>query len=186
MFTFKKFAIVGIAALTTLFISCSDDNKDDEDAPPSWTPGTGEAILGGVSNSAYGSSLDIDADRVYMVSELSGTVPNLIDIIFDGTNIWTPNSIKSSTETTLKNKYTASTSTAQIFNVGASVTTAEQLVDAFLESSDEDIIISSVSVGKKFGVLTSEGDVLALVTVKEKNDAAGVSIRISLVKAIAD
>lgn len=180
MFTFKKFAAVGVAAFVALSMSsCSDDPADDP-PPPSFDVGEGEAALGGVNNSEYGSSLDIDANKVYKISAVTASVANDIDIIFDGTNVYTPNSIKVSTAASvseLKGKYTNSTSTALIFPVSSSTTTDDGLRDDFAEYEGEDTIISNTSKGKKFGVLTSTGDALALVTVKEKE---GESILVTL------
>jgi len=184
MFTFKKYALVGVVALAALSMSCSDDKDDPAPEPPKYNVGAGEAALGGVSNSAYGSSLDIDANHVYMIADLSASVVNEIDLIFDGTNIWTPNTIKTSTDSkaaTLKSKYTGSNSTATIFSVPATAATDADLIAAFIASPDGvDLVISDTSVGKKFGILTNSTDQrIALVEVKQK-DAASGSILISL------
>jgi len=172
MCSLKKYALIGVAALTAFTISCSDDEGGDGD-DKKFEVKKGEAALGGIGSTDYGSSLDIDADnKVYMLSEVTASVANDIDVIFDGTNIWTPHSIKSagSDIAAIKNKYTSSTSDAFIFKVSSSTTTEDDLREVFTDLPDDepDAVISSVSTGKKFGVLTSDGDKLVLVTVKEK------------------
>jgi hypothetical protein len=184
MFSIKKYALIGVAALTAFTISCSDDEKG-EDGPDPWKPGAGENVLGGVNSSDYGSSLDIDKNTVYKIGQLSG-VKNDIDIVFDGTNVWTPNSITKSTGiASLKDALAGSSSDAVIFNVPSTASTTEDLRQAFEDSPDEDIVINNTSKGKKFGVLTSEGDLLALVTIKDKNTETG-SIYIELLTLKAD
>jgi len=195
MFTFKKFAAVGVAAFAAFtFSSCSDGEGDDEEGgeSPSYTVGADEAALGGASNNTYGSSLDIDVKpaRVYKISEVTSTVANEIDIIFDGTNVYTPASIQTSTASavaTLKSKYANSTSGAYIFavpsNIDATVNGGQQLVNAYLDAQDanaNDLIITDTSVGKKFGVQSSIGTTLALVTVKQKDTADGGTVLVVL------
>jgi len=181
MFTFKKFAAIGVAAFTALTISSCSDTEDDEEegsSKPSFNVGAGEVVLGGI-NSTDGSSLDIDAnDKVYKLSEVTSSIANEIDVIFDGTNVWTPNSVKSSSVSSLKSKYTSSTSTALIFNVPASAETDDDLIDAFQNAPDEDAVVVA-SKDKKFGVLSSTGSILALVTIKDKD---GENVLLKLLK----
>jgi len=193
MFTFKKFAVLAISGfIATSMFACSDttDEEDDPDAvPPNYILEDNEAALGGANNSVYGSSLDIDVTpfKVYKIGELTATVVDKIDLIFDGTNIWTPNSIKVSTDATaatLKAKYANANSGAFIFAVPANITTDEQaIINAYndaLDDNADDLIINNTSVGKKFGVQSSTGNILALVEIKDKDPAAGVSIRLTL------
>jgi len=187
MFSIKKYALIGVAALTAFTISCTEEEGSTN---TDWVVKQDQKVLGGVSNSDFGSSLDIDADKVYKLSEVTAAIANEIDIIFDGTNIWTPNSIKAggSDIASLKSKYASSTSTAFIFNVKSSTTTADDLIDAWDDVADDapDAVISNVSTGKKFGVLTSTGNYLALVTVKEKDPEDGVKILIEILKVAGE
>jgi len=89
MFTFKKVALVGIAALTAFSISCSDDDKGDSTPKliiPEGYDASKVVTLGGTS-SKEGSFLD--ADGVISVSTLDEATINKIDLVFDGTNLFT-------------------------------------------------------------------------------------------------
>ena len=189
MCSLKKYALIGVAALTAFTISCSDKDEDDKDEGGKFVVKAGEAALGGIGSSDYGSSLDIDAsNKVYTLDQVTASVANDIDVIFDGTNIYTPHSIKTAGGNdikSIKDKYTNSSSDAFIFKVSSSTTTDDDLLEVFgdLPDSEPDAVISGISTGKKFGVLTSEGDKLVLVTVKEKN---GQNILVTLMVVEAE
>jgi len=165
MFTFKKYALVGVAALTALTMSCSEDeggtySYDQE----------GSVNLGGAA-STEGSSLDIDATpfKVYKQAELVGSVPATIDLIFNGSTVFTPMT------TTYLASVLANANAALVFDVPASTETADELVDAAFDEATVYYETSgkNVSAGTKFGVLTSEEN-LALVKVTAKDDGTQI------------
>jgi len=77
MFTFKKFAVVSMAAaLTSLSISCSDDPEEDvDDRDLDWKPLQGALSLSGKS---YG---DLDANVTYNQTDATGSKAGDIDVV---------------------------------------------------------------------------------------------------------
>jgi len=198
MFTFKKIALVGAVALTALSMSCSDD-KDDGDkldtptAPSYKFNEPGEATIGGIG-SKYGSSIDLDLNKVYKVDDLKGTVINDVDLVFDATNIWVPLGIAESEDESIKtlvDKFKGTTSGATIFDA-KDITDGDGLVEAMWEAlpvsmgGDGGGVLTSIiaTSGKTFGVITSSQN-LAYVTVKAidgEKSAKTIKLTVSLVK----
>jgi len=76
MFTFKKYALVGIAALAALSISCSDDKEDEPKAPVTSALDKKTFTLSRAGKS-YG---DLDNATTYGQSEI-GSVKDKIDVV---------------------------------------------------------------------------------------------------------
>jgi len=169
MFTFKKYALIGVSALAALAISCSDDDGEEE-LKDLGDFDAGKIIpLYGASSNEGGSSAELDGSiEVYKLSEIPNV--NEIDFVFDGTNAWTPVEIGKASVASLSAKYADASNSVVFFEVGSSVETANDLADAYTAEgpNGEDIVVyfdkKVLSNGTKFGVLTSDGN-LALVKV---------------------
>jgi len=174
MFTFKKFAAVGVAAFAAFTFSCSDTDDDGDGTTPKdygFSAEKADIQLGG-SGSTTGSSLDIDDNfKVYSSGQLTAAVAANIDLVFSGTVIYTPAGA-------VANNYLANslaggaTNGVFFFDVPSSTSTANDLVDAF-QASDDELTAITPANGKKFGVLTSD-EALALVIINDKGSAATV------------
>jgi len=105
--------------------SSGGDGTSSPSAGSAWTlsdiAGSGwiknKITVGGVNNNSIGSFLDIDGDidaagaggfKLYTVGQVSNSQANKdhIDLIFDGTNIFTPTGCAAACPTTLKNAIT--------------------------------------------------------------------------------
>jgi len=172
MFTFKKYALVGVAALTAFTISCSNKGDDTPDPDQEWSyDKTDSVTLYGSGSNAGGSSLDIDGTsfRVYTATELNATpaLKSNIDLVFDGQNIYTPAGIASASPAvpTLTALFAGVGAEVALFAVPSTASSANDLVAAVEDDDTEwydDVVVAAN--GKKFGVVTSEGN-LALVQV---------------------
>jgi len=174
MLTIKKIALVGVAAFAAFSISCSDDKKDDE--VPFGFSWSKEVSIGGKDNTTLGSSLDIDDNaRVYKASEVAA-VKDKIDIVFDGQNVYTPAKIATASIASLSDKFVGVADEVVLFEVPVATETAEELAEAFTkdDASYYDGALAAAN-GKKFGVLTTEGN-LALVVVNSQDGTAQVLV----------
>jgi hypothetical protein len=74
MFTFKKIALVGVAAIAALSMSCTDDGKEE--------PGGSDPDLKfdnfTIGDKSYG---DIDAAKTYSQTELTDAIKGNIDVV---------------------------------------------------------------------------------------------------------
>jgi len=150
---FAVLAVAGFFA-SSMFVACSDDSEDEEEVVGSsssttggggsvsstWTEaditGTGfikKTISVGNLSSNTGSLLDIDGDitqtgggspKVYKQTELTGHI-NDIDLIYEGTNLWTPAGCLASADCSFKSAITGSTSLAQFYNVTSAALSGE-------------------------------------------------------------
>jgi len=163
MFSIKKYAIVGVAALTAFTISCSDEEKSESKYV---YDKTGSVTLYGAGSNAGGSSLDIDGSsfKVCTVTQLNnGTCAKSdIDVVFDGQNAYTPSAIGNADVPTLSALYSGVDTEVIFFEVKGE--SAEDLVDAVNDSKTDFFDKTPLSDGKKFGVITTDVN-LALVKV---------------------
>jgi len=148
MFTMKKFAMLAVAGLlATSMLACTEDTEEDDDSSSSgggtsspsgsawtvsdisgsgWTKKTSIA-LGSAAHATLGSFLDVDGNITatgggdvirYKVGEV-GTHKDEVDLIYDGTNLWTPAGCNTSAScpSVLKTPITGSVSEAAIYKV---------------------------------------------------------------------
>jgi len=173
MFTFKKFALVGItAALTAFSISCSDDDKkggDPEDNQkliiPEGYANSKVVTLGGASSSK-GSFLDADDTiSVYTLTAV-GAQKGEIDLIYDGTNLFTVSGYDADASLTLgKDKLQGAEDVALLWEYTGSIATDEkpETVVSFLYAkavvaSDYGLASVQPKEGKTYVVFTTAGD----------------------------
>jgi len=142
MFTMKKFAMLAVAGfLASSMFACTEEGEDSEDpdvTPPSgsvWTvsdiSGKGWTLktsvtLGSASHATLGSFLDVDGDitsggsgaPIVYLSAAAKDNKDDIDLIYDGTNLWTPAGCAKSCESSvLKNAVSGSASEAALYKV---------------------------------------------------------------------
>jgi hypothetical protein len=206
MFTMKKFAILAtVGFMTSLMVACGDEPEEDctenpnapecqEPAPPSgdvWTlsdiAGNGwfakkRIVLGG-ANASKGSFADIDAifdngTIEYGVGTV-GSVKDKIDLIFDGTNLFTPTGCAASCPSNLKSAIAGSTSGSVFYTVPSTVTnmSASAIYNAY--GSNASIQTNSVVVAPK-GVyyMQTSANWYALILVGEQNPEGNQTIEI--------
>jgi len=154
MFTMKKFAVLAVAGfMASSMMACGPDDEDDEDLSSSSNGGTSSPSTGGdwttssITGTGYvkkmiigagnlsasvGSFVDIDGNidsdgngtpDVWKQSQV-GTHKNDIDLIYDGTNFWTPAGCLTGTGCSLKSAISGSTSGAVFYNVTSAALTA--------------------------------------------------------------
>lgn len=178
MFTFKKFAVLAVTGFfaSSMLVACGDDTDDPVPVNPSY--GFKEAAtvkLGGVGNNDYGSSIDVDVSpfKVYKVGELTTSVISKIDLVYDGTNIYSPNGV-TVPDNNLNDKYDGVNNGTLLFRA-SSAETADDLVDAFYAADDDNALTYGVipSTVTKFGLLTSESN-LALVKINNEDKTAQI------------
>jgi len=177
MFTFKKFAAIGVAAFTALTISSCSDTDDDEDA----VDGNGNTLsipggyahskvvtLGGTSNSTDGSFLD--ADGSIEVYKQSAATKDEIDLVFDGTNLFAVSYYDTQAgASALGSSKLKGGETAIIWQYTASDEAPQAIVDfisAKYDAGDEGSPNFAPTAGKKYAVFTTDG-IFALVKVDE-------------------
>jgi len=174
MFTFKKFAVVSVAALTAFTISCSDD-KDDGDKLiiPSGYDNSKVVTLGGSSNKTDGSFLDADGSiTVY----LSGTAPkDKIDLVFDGKNLFVVSYYDTPAgASALGNDKLAGGESAFIWSYTAADESPTAIVDFISDRDDAEDYGSpnfAPSEGKKYAVFTT-GGIFAIAKVNSVSESA--------------
>jgi hypothetical protein len=197
----KKFAVLAVAGfMASSMLACSDEPEDEGDSSSSgeqpsagsnWTLSdlTGSqwtlkktVTLGSVNHATLGSFLDIDgtidasgngSSTVYTVSGVSSH-KNDIDLIYDGTNLFSPTGCLGSCPTSLKNALTGSTSDAMFHTLPSSVTPSTSACQIHsLVPGNSSTIQNVITVAQKgiYYVQTNEGS-RALVLIGEKNDAA--------------
>jgi len=181
MFTFKKYALVGVAALAALSMSCSDDTDDeisyefDRESVPT---------LGSPSNPDIGSSANLDANPVgiHKIGELPN-VKNEIDLVYDGGNLCSPKGITTTKPTSSLGSAFTGVDNGVLFFDAQGATNADDLVEAMWVAQPEskggdgggflDACLSA-GEGRIFGVITNTTN-LALVKVN-KTDATAQTI----------
>jgi len=141
---------------------------------------TGSVELGGLSAN-IGSSLDVDTDpfKVYTISQL-GTNKNKIDLVFDGTNLWTPHGIGTASPAvgSLTSAFAGIDNDVWFFEIPSHAeNNAYDLVYYMPYFDDEYVEKMPVSANMKFGAITSDEN-LALVVVNN-NTAQILKIDVS-------
>lgn len=109
----------------------------------------------GGAKASLASSFDLDAGKKYSTQELTGTIINDVDLVFNGTKIMTP--WGTSEVGYMSKTYAASTSEAMIIPVAATANpkTTADLID--LINVSKAVYMVNVAAGGKYIVVTSVG-----------------------------
>jgi len=176
MFTFKKFAAIGVAAFTALAISSCSDPDDDEVVDengnvlsiPDGYAASKVVTLGGTSNTTDGSFLD--ADGSINVYNTNGATKDKIDLVFDGANLFVVSYYDTQAGTSaLGSSKLKGGETAFIWQYTASDETPTAIVDfisAKVDAEDYGSPNFAPSANKKYAVFTTDA-IFAIVKVDE-------------------
>ena len=145
----------------TLYKPCGRSNAVDDDvAIPDFGTVDNTTLITrvdsiGGAKASLASSFDLDAGKKYSTNELTGTIINDVDLVFNGTKIMTP--WGTSEVGYMSKTYAASTSEAMIIPVAATANpqTTADLID--LIDVSKAVYMVNVAVGGKYIVVTSVG-----------------------------
>jgi len=158
MCSLKKYALIGVAALTAFTISCTDKDDDEPDGPkaPDGYTKSKDVTLGGKSNATKGSFLDADGSiTVY----LSADAPkNDIDLIFDGANVFVVSYYDLNSDALGASKL-AGGKTAMLWKYTSSKETPQDIVDFLGEkvtAEDDGQANSAPKAGDKYVLFSTE------------------------------
>jgi len=181
MCSLKKYALIGVAALTAFTISCSDKDDDDEGGNGKIVIPDGYAhdktvTLGGKS-STEGSFLDADGSiSVYKIGSVGAQKDN-IDLVYDGKNLFVVSYYDTPTGASAlgNDKLTPVGATALIWKYTGDEK-PESVVDFIKDRYEAGEVDGGAtnyapSAGSKYAVFTTEG-VFALVKVGSATEDA--------------
>jgi len=189
MFTMKKFAVLAIAGFfASSMIACSEVEDDPDDSSSSttnpsspsggWTlsdlSGAGwskkEVTLGDI-NSGTGSFLDVDDNFNVITQGGALAAKDNIDIIYDGTNLWTPYGCTQTASCDYKSYVAGASDLAFLYNVsGCNISNTASVNDIINDSCRKGAPITNNVVLAASGiyVLQTSQDHFALILVGAK------------------
>jgi hypothetical protein len=124
----------------------------------------GSYDLGG-KVATLGSSLDLDAGKVYVAANVTGDVLNAVDVIFSGTAIMTP--YGTSENGYMSKKYATSENTSLIYTVDATAGAAAKTLEDLSALMVEKNMVNSSTItkdGQYFLVVTDKLDLFLIST----------------------
>lgn len=135
-------------------------------------------VLGGAIASE-GSSLDLDANKVYNSTDVTTTVANAIDLIYSGTAIMTPYGTQSMNY--MVKKYMNSTSVAMIFAVSdtdaAKAATKVEDLSAFIDVDKALDYVDGLTANKYYLVVSSDSKLYLIFITTVDGDKQVLNIK---------